>query len=924
MNPPEIQPENLTFNPDEPMSTTPQTSSGTPQISTSVTEQQLGQIQNPHAYWQNVPAQFNLGQPFSAYPYQWMPYPWIPGMNPVTSSPGSMPSDGGPPANIGADATIGPEQTGASSFSGTGSQGQSGAGLQGQSQGIPPGFVNFPFAAAMGRPEPGDALYVSSSDGPELRLISHPLTGPENYSTWAREFRRALITKDKEGFVDGTVPIPTNEKMGKQWRKCNQLVRTWIGNCINPEIAAGLPPTEDSKIIWDSIREMYGKLDRAKIFSLHQALSELKQGNTSVTTCFNRLSALWNELEAAEEKLEGSESTLQQYKAIKDREKATRFLLILNDSHLTFRSQILAMEPPPTLGRIFQLAVQEENQRLASSDSKISETLALAARVEKEKEKTLDRKGGENREQLGFAENRGLLGFADQKPYKWGSSDGSDRMSRSDGSRGTRASDHLDGGDTSALRGSNGPQNSKGYGPNFRNKGKLFCDFCKRPHHTIDTCWKLHGRPGEKEKRGKEISAAAYQISGSMNSTNQPITHREYQQLMQALQKLDVQKKGSSFTGISYCLASTISRNTWIIDSGASDHIACDRRLFSAVNEDLKNPVTVQLPNGSVAYVTTTGTVELNPHIVLTNVLYIPDFQFNLVSVSRACKDNSCRVLFNTDTCLFQALSTGTLMGWGSLSEGLFFWKSLPANFNFPCNKKSLCNSISNDRNFLLHSRLGHSSQFPYPHCQICPLAKQSRNSFPLSQSRSRNILSLLHIDVWGPYHTVNHDGSRFFLTIVDDHSRATWIFLMQSKSQVVSHLKTFLSLSKTQFGKPVQKIRTDNGKEFFNHECANLLSSQGILHESSCTYTPQQNGVVERKHRHLLEVARALKFQGSIPDTFWGDCILTAAYLINRMPTKVLDGQSPFQVLFGKKPDLSHLRVFWLSLLRCYCWAQR
>jgi len=75
MNPPENQPENLTFNPDEPMSTTPQTSSGTPQTSTSVTEQQLGQIQNPQAYWQNVPAQFNLGQPFSAYPYQWMPYP---------------------------------------------------------------------------------------------------------------------------------------------------------------------------------------------------------------------------------------------------------------------------------------------------------------------------------------------------------------------------------------------------------------------------------------------------------------------------------------------------------------------------------------------------------------------------------------------------------------------------------------------------------------------------------------------------------------------------------------------------------------------------------------------------------------------------------------------------------------------------------
>lgn len=128
---------------------------------------------------------------------------------------------------------------------------------------------------------------------------------------------------------------------------------------------------------------MYGKLNRTKIFSLHQALSELKQGNMSVTTCFNKLSALWNELEAVEEKLKRSEATLQQYRAIKDREKATRFLLILNDSYLHFKSQILAMEPAHPIGQIFQLAVQEENQRLTATDGKTFEALALAAKIKK-------------------------------------------------------------------------------------------------------------------------------------------------------------------------------------------------------------------------------------------------------------------------------------------------------------------------------------------------------------------------------------------------------------------------------------------------------------------------------------------------------------------------------------------------------------
>jgi len=164
-------------------------------------------------------------------------------------------------------------------------------------------------------------------------------------------------------------------------------------------------------------------------------------------------------------------------------------------------------------------------------------------------------------------------------------------------------------------------QNS--YGPNSKNKGKLFCDFCKRPHHTIENCWKLHGKPGE--KKGKEISAAAYQLTRPANA-NQPITHGEYQQLMNALQKLDVPKKGSSFTGISHCLINTISRNTWIIDSGANYHIACDKRLFTIINEELDSPIIVQLPNGNVAHVTITGTINLSSQIILTNVLYIPEF----------------------------------------------------------------------------------------------------------------------------------------------------------------------------------------------------------------------------------------------------------------------------------------------------------
>lgn len=117
------------------------------------------------------------------------------------------------------------------------------------------------------------------------------------------------------------------------------------------------------------------------------------------------------------------------------------------------------------------------------------------------------------------------------------------------------------------------------------------------------------------------------------------------------------------------------------------------------------------------------------------------------------------------------------------------------------------------------------------------------------------------------------------------------------------------------QFGKKVQTIRTDNGTEFVT--LAPYFRDNGIRHQTSCTYTPQQNGRVERKHRHILNVARACLFQSRLPVEFWGESILAAAHMINRTPTQVLDGKTPYEVLHGTPPIYDQLRVF-----GCLCYA--
>jgi len=97
-----------------------------------------------------------------------------------------------------------------------------------------------------------------------------------------------------------------------------------------------------------------------------------------------------------------------------------------------------------------------------------------------------------------------------------------------------------------------------------------------------------------------------------------------------------------------------------------------------------------------------------------------------------------------------------------------------------------------------------------------------------------------------------------------------------------------------------VKTIRSDNALELcLNREATAFFLSKGIIHQTSC---PQQNGVVERKHKHLLETSRALLFHSSLPIKCWGECIFTATYLINRFPSKVIKGASPFQIFFWDK----------------------
>jgi len=139
----------------------------------------------------------------------------------------------------------------------------------------------------------------------------------------------------------------------------------------------------------------------------------------------------------------------------------------------------------------------------------------------------------------------------------------------------------------------------------------------------------------------------------------------------------------------------------------------------------------------------------------------------------------------------------------------------------------------------------------------------------------------------------------------------------MRDKSEASQIMKDFCAMFQAQSKTKVRTIRSDDGCEFVLGSMKKFYGEQGIIHETSCVDTPQQNGRVERKHRHVLNVARALHFESHLPLEFWGECVLAATHLINRTPPRVLYGKTPYEALFGTRTSYHHIRVF-----GCLCYA--
>ena len=379
-------------------------------------------------------------------------------------------------------------------------------------------------------------------------------------------------------------------------------------------------------------------------------------------------------------------------------------------------------------------------------------------------------------------------------------------------------------------------------------------------------------------------------------------------------------------------MASPYNANNWLLDSGATHHITSD-----LANLSLHHPYTggedVTIADGSGLSISHTGSTLLSTpsrSLALKDVLYVPNIHKNLISVYRMCNTNKVSVEFFPAHFQVKDLKTGAQLLQGRTRVELYEW---PVN---PKNPSSLLTTTTPKTDLISwHSRLGHPSlstlkavvsQFSLPvsqslqkqlNCSDCLLNKTHKLPFHTNTIVSTQPLEYLYTDLWtSPIMSI--DDYKYYLVLVDHHTRYSWFYPIKQKSHVKDVFMTFKALVENKFQRKITHLYSDNGGEFI--ALRSFLSINGITHLTTPPHTPEHNGISERKHRHIVETGLTLLGQASMPKSYWSYAFTTAIYLINRMPSDVIGGSSPYKRLFGQAPNYLKLRVFGCL---CFPWLR-
>ncbi|CAL1362956.1 unnamed protein product [Linum trigynum] len=528
-----------------------------------------------------------------------------------------------------------------------------------------------------------DPFYLHGSEQPGTQLVAEKLT-PTNYIDWSKAFHNALGAKNKLGFVDGSIPDPgPGHATSWAWTRNNIMVLSWIQQAVDPGIRKTIMSSKTALEAWRSLRDRYGQGDMVRIAELIESICTLKQGNLSVTEYYGNLIALRDELDNYQplEPCACSTTSHNTCRAMllvlgyRDTNYVIQFLRGLNDNFSTVRSQVLFGDALPPIDRVFQRMLQHERQLSGSSSGKTltTEGMAFAAHGNP------NYLGKNPRPYCTFCKFTGHTEDTCYHKHGW-------------------------------PPGMTNPKTSTS-----TNK-PLECSYFKKQGHTKDKCFQKHGYPSRPNSKSR-VSANATTTSADNDEVK--LTKAEYEKFLSLMKDKDFNKKNltssSSFSAATWVNQSPptpgkysftvppgrTSRHAWILDTGASDHIVCS--LAYLVHPKPISNIPITLPTGDQVHATHIGTVTCVANLVLENVLFVPQFNFNLISVSKLTTNPSLHLTFFSTVCLIQDLQLRRMIGSAKLTNGLYlFYRTI---IDQPPSPFAATSAQSFD---LWHYRLGH------------------------------------------------------------------------------------------------------------------------------------------------------------------------------------------------------------------------
>ncbi|KAJ9552448.1 hypothetical protein OSB04_016493 [Centaurea solstitialis] len=368
------------------------------------------------------------------------------------------------------------------------------------------------------------------------------------------------------------------------------------------------------------------------------------------------------------------------------------------------------------------------------------------------------------------------------------------------------------------------------------------------------------------------------------------------------------------------------SYESWVIDTGSGNHICNHLQGFTGRKTLRKDRSNLRVGEGTPLIAEAVGSYSLSlpsgPVLELDNCYYIPNMIKNVLSFDLLVDQG---FYYKYD---YKMISV--------FKNNIFYFKATPVNGLYTVNLQDNSSEIYHiskrskdieDQTYLWHCRLGHINKKrvelllkggflgtfdykPFDNCECCLSGKMTKQPFNKENERATDLLEIIHTDVCGPFSHVARGGYRYFITFTDDFSRYGYLYLMRHKSESFERFREFQNEVQNQLGRKIKFLRSDREGEYLSDEFDNHLMECGIVSQLIPPYTPQMNGVSERRNRILLDMVRTMMCHSTLPVSFWGHALETAAHILNRAPIKLVE-KTPYELWKGKKPNISFLRIW-------------